>query len=252
MRWTHCAGAVVALAWLTLQSRADNIALNTWDLSYYHISGTDVDKGFAPGTHTETGNFVLGASGQFSLGYDLQTDHFAVDFKQAWQNAQAGSGLGPGIHLFFTALDDLYYRIGGDFSVDDNGGHNAGVLTTLRSVTTGVVGPSTVVTKELLYSDSQNSNGAADPRFVLGPKGATGRLLKGEKYAFDFSAGVSSINGGTSGSGSGQMLFEFSREPLAQVVPLPAAAWGGLALLGGLGVTKRTRRKRDATTSVAY
>jgi hypothetical protein len=32
---------------------------------------------------------------------------------------------------------------------------------------------------------------------------------------------------------------------VVNAVPLPAAAWGGMALLGGLGVTKRMRRRND-------
>jgi len=36
-----------------------------------------------------------------------------------------------------------------------------------------------------------------------------------------------------------------------QVVPLPAAAWGGLALIGGLGASKRLRRRKDESIDVA-
>lgn len=35
------------------------------------------------------------------------------------------------------------------------------------------------------------------------------------------------------------------------VVPLPAAAWGGMALLGGLGITNRIRRRKDTSVDVA-
>lgn len=48
-------------------------------------------------------------------------------------------------------------------------------------------------------------------------------------------------------TGTVGVTYQYTAAP----VPLPAAAWGGMALLGGLGLTKRLRRRKDGDVEIA-
>lgn len=60
-------------------------------------------------------------------------------------------------------------------------------------------------------------------------------------------AGTFNFGGNTNGGYYG--IVEIA--PAAVAVPVPAAAWGGMALLGGLGAARRYRRREEAVVEAA-
>ena len=90
-------------------------------------------------------------------------------------------------------------------------------------------------------------------RFLL--SGPEAGLLTTESFTTKFNTadGLSSFFlarfQSVGGEDSDRMVAGVENPP--QAVPLPAAAWGGLALIGGLGAARRFRRRREESADVA-
>jgi len=160
-----------------------------------------------------------GGSGNFGGEPSPSTGVFFLSGGAAIMNVAAG--FDTGFSFFYSAINSP-----GSVTVWDGLNGTGSVLTTLNLPLT----PNT---------------GAPDPNGNFSPLLPFGVTFGGTAHSVSF-AGTAN-----------QIVFDDitlgSATPGDQtpVVPLPAAVWGGMALLSGLGVTKRLRRRNETELSPA-
>lgn len=178
---------------------------------------------------------VAGQSGSSSATYRLTETRFDIVIDQL-SVARPYVGQSGG-EMFFTVSGDSLYALQTTYA--GSGGLSSDISVNLTDVATG----------QTLFSTS-----AGQPEQVL-PGGFTGTLEAGRAYAlrYDVESTATSLVGGVLNRGapggpvleaetaSVNLSFQVQR---VTVVPLPAALWGGLALLSTLGASRAVRASR--------
>ena len=258
MRVVYFAAVVVGVGLLSGVARADAITLNTFDSSYWIYSvnpGPKEDRQFGglpddgsafQSTRTATSDGV-----GFTTATVARTSQSVSLVLQQERSGATGVWGAGSASIKFMATEDLYYRIGGWYALDDGGSPGkVGLSTTLQAVDWTPGTPFQYA--DVLFRSAQTSTHTADQALTLGGSAGdtsnalagsmTGVLKAGRNYAFDVSMRTDAA--GSAATAGGRVWLEFSNNP--QAVPLPAAALGGLALLGGMGIARRRLRHRAA------
>jgi hypothetical protein len=258
MRVVHFAAVVLTVGLLSGVARAEAIRLNTFDSSYWIYSinpGPKEDRQF--GALPDDGSAFQSTRTATSDGVGFTTatvartsESLSLVLQQERTGAPGVWGAGSA-SIKFMATEDLYYRIGGWYGVDDGGSAGkVSLSTTLQAVDWA---PGTAYQyADVLFRSAQTSTHTADQTLTLGGSSGdtsnalagslTGVLKAGRNYAFDVSMRTDAA--GSAATAGGRVWLEFSND--AQAVPLPAAAFAGLTLLGGMGVARRRLRHRAA------
>lgn len=143
----------------------------------------------------------------------------------------------------------LRYTATGNYEVTDGNSQSPGWVyfsSSLRNIKTG----------EFLYRNEQSSEFTPNERFTLGESGGdysnyfggslSEELIAGETYQWRYNAQtwlLRDADADTTAAGNFSLTFN---DTSAAAVPLPAAAWGGMALFGGLGLNRWRRSRAGA------
>lgn len=163
--------------------------------------------------------------------------NLAGSFGNSWGDGNKAIG------NVMTLLEDMRTPAAADSSLTLLGltAGTSYITTFYNTSITGAPSLNTITTSDggtIVFN--QGFNGNDNPNLLQYAFTATGSSLR---FSFD-----------AADTANGFVHFGFSNEVVPgtpPVVPLPAAAWGGMALLGGLGVTKRFRRRKDEDVDVA-
>jgi hypothetical protein len=165
--------------------------------------------------------------------YILTSSLFQID---------TGHTLTPGLGDFARAEGAIYFTVDQDASYSLSGFYDVG----------GIDSPDTIdFTVTLGEAGAPGSlfatTGTPGDANVLSGPGLTGTLLANHEYLLSYRLGIANNLTAPSaviGADGGLTLdIQQGGGGGGAVVPLPSAAWGGLVLLGGLGVAARLRRE---------
>ncbi len=219
--WSAGLAAIFVCLVASTSSLADSVTFDQANISaniYNASNAEDSDVHgivFLPAAGTVSVG-IANSQGSLDYSYGASGMSFPVDFDWDLETFTGGDFR---TNVVFTAEETLNFTFSGGF--DTLQGMGSGTFQ-VRSL-----GPATVI--------SSGSFNETNKTFVV-----SGQLQAGTSYGFTVDGSLGNSLSLTSTTATGAVNLELS--PAA--VPLPPAAWGGLALFGGMGINRlRLRRK---------
>ena len=210
---------------------------------------------FAVAAHGDTVSFNDRASFETAAGSGLST----IGFENIAANNQANYVGSPSfslggvtfksnlLYVSDSAYASGYYSLGTGDTLLAGYENFPGSITLVAELANGTRSVGMDVGLQLggTYTISL-ANGATVTRAVGAAPYVAGQYARTAEFiGFRSDSDITSIRFDTPVGGGWKILDNFTTGSV-QAMPLPAAAWGGLALLGGLGVARRLRRREGA------